>query len=244
MNNQPPMGTLTGIGVGPGDPELITVKAVRVIGTTPHLFVPRAKTKEVSMALAIATPYLKPDATIHEIPFPVRSDQKSRDALWQETARSITRLLLENQDVAFLTIGDPLLYSTWIYLHEMVRKTLPEAAIRTISGVNAFSAAAARIPFALGMEKRPLLILPSGDDMAALRTALKGDATIAIMKVGRRLHQIISLIQEENRLAQSVFIAKAGLSGERIETDLTRLATEDPSVGNLSVILVHPHPSK
>jgi len=106
------------------------------------------------------------------------------------------------------------------------------------SGVNAFSAAAALTGFPLGEGKRPLLVIPVSDDLDVVREALDGERTVVLMKVGRRLPEIVALLEARGLANRSVFVARAGLEGQRVETDLTKLKAEGAELGYLSVILV------
>jgi precorrin-2/cobalt-factor-2 C20-methyltransferase len=231
-------GTLYGIGVGPGDPGLITVKGRELIGACPHVFAPKARVKAESLALQIAGRYAGAGAKIHEVVFPMVEDEGVLERHWSECAAKIVALLDAGEDVCFLTLGDTLLYSTHIYLVRAVKALAPDAAVVTVPGVNAFSAAAALTGFPLGEGKRPLLVVPVSDDLDVVREALDGERTVVLMKVGKRLPEIVALLEQRGLARRSVFVARAGLDGERVETDLTRLKSEGAELGYLSVILV------
>lgn len=231
-------GTLYGIGVGPGDPGLITVKGREVIGACRHVFAPKARIKSESLALQIAGRYAGAGAQIHEVVFPMVEDEAVLERHWHECAVEIDALLEAGEDVCFLTLGDTLLYSTHIYLVRALKALSPEAAVVTIPGVNAFSAAAALTGFPLGEGKRPLLVIPVSDDLEIVREAIDGERTVVLMKVGRRLPEIVALLEARGLAQRSVFVARVGLEGERVETDLTRLKAGGEQLGYLSVILV------
>lgn len=231
-------GTLYGIGVGPGDPGLITVKGREVIGACRHVFAPKARIKSESLALQIAGRYAGAGAQIHEVVFPMVEDEAVLARHWNECAAGIVALLEAGEDVCFLTLGDTLLYSTHIYLVRAVKALSPEAGIVTIPGVNAFSAAAALTGFPLGEGKRPLLVIPVSDDLEIVREAIDGERTVVLMKVGKRLPEIVALLEERGLAQRSVFVARVGLEGERVETDLTKLRDGGELLGYLSVILV------
>ena len=216
-------GTLYGIGVGPGDPGLITVKGREVIGACRHVFAPKARIKSESLALQIAGRYAGAGAQIHEVVFPMVEDEAVLERHWNECAAEIVALLDAGEDVCFLTLGDTLLYSTHIYLVRAVQALAPAAAVVTIPGVNSFSAAAALTGFPLGEGKKPLLVIPVSDDLDVVREAIDGERTVVLMKIGKRLPEIVALLEARGLARRSVFVARAGLEGERVETDLTKL---------------------
>lgn len=231
-------GTFYGVGVGPGDPELLTVKGRNIIAACAHVFVPKARNKSESVALGIAGEYIGPHARIHEVVFPMVADRDVLESHWNECAAKIAEALSAGEDACFLTLGDSLLYSTYIYLTRALKGVLPDVEIITVPGINAFSAAAALTGFPLGEGKKPLMVVPAGDDLETLREALDHDWTVVIMKVGARLREIIGMLEERGLLDSGVFVARAGLEGQRIETDLAALKDVDEMTGYLSVIIV------
>jgi precorrin-2/cobalt-factor-2 C20-methyltransferase len=232
-------GILYGIGVGPGDPELITVKGASLLGQCRHVFVPKARAAAESVALAIARRYLGPDAQVHELVFPMTADQDELTLHWQASAEEIAPLLERGEDVCFLTLGDPLLYSTYIYLMRAIRTILSDVNIATVPGVTAFSAAAALSGFPVGEGKAPVTIVPTADDLQDVRRALDGGGTVILMKIGKRLPDIIELLEETGHIDGSAFVSHAGMPSQRVETDLRRLQAENAESGYLSIILVH-----
>ncbi|MBI4667164.1 MAG: precorrin-2 C(20)-methyltransferase [Nitrospinae bacterium] len=232
-------GTLYGIGVGPGDPELVTVKGARLLGECKKLFVPKARIKAESVALAIIERYVNPQAVIEELVFPMVMDKNELERQWAESASKIASWLATGQDACFVTLGDSLLYSTYIYLVRALKKAAPEARVSTVPGVTAFSAAAALTDFPVGEAKEPVTIIPAADDLGSVRQAVRGEGTVILMKVGKRLHGILDALEEAEVIDSAVFTAYAGLEGERVETNLRNLKNEDPQIGYLSTILVH-----
>ena len=233
------LGTLYGIGIGPGDPELITLKGARLLGECRHVFVPKARTAADSIAMKIAAPRLRSDAVIQELVFPMTADRQKLTEHWEESARQVVSVLEKGEDACFLTIGDPLLYSTYIYLLRALRALLPEVEAVTVPGVASFSAAASLAEFPLGEAKEPITIIPTADDLEAVRRALTGGGTIVIMKIGKRLKEVIKLLEKADLLQKGVFVSRAGLAGQRIERDLRKLIAGGPEIGYLSIILVH-----
>lgn len=232
-------GTLYGIGVGPGDPELITIRGANIIARCHHIFVPKARTSTDSLALSIANRYLRSSSEVHELIFPMTSEQEELSHRWSESARNIISVLEKGEDACFLTLGDPLLYSTYIYLLREVRASIPDADVVTVPGVTAFSAAAALAEFPVGEGKETVVVVPTADDLEDVRQALKEKRTVILMKIGKRLPDILDLLEDAGYIDRSVFVSRAGLSDQRVETDLRTMRNENPEAGYLSIILVH-----
>jgi precorrin-2/cobalt-factor-2 C20-methyltransferase len=224
--------------VGPGDPELITVKGARLLASAKHVFVPKARIKEDSLALDIASRYIG-FADVHELLFPMVTEKAELALRWNEAAQAVAEILVKGEDACFLTLGDPLLYSTYIYLIRALSKALPEARIHTVPGVTAFSAVAALTNQPVGEAKEPVTIIPASDDLDSIRQAVKGEGTVVLMKVGKRLNGILDILEEAGVIDNGVFAAYAGQPGERIETNLRSLRDSNQDIGYLSTIIVH-----
>jgi precorrin-2/cobalt-factor-2 C20-methyltransferase len=228
-----------GIGVGPGDPELLTVKAASVLAGCSNVFVPKARTGSESVALEIARKYLRPDARVRELVFPMTPDQDVLEQRWRESAEVIAPVLEAGSDACFLTLGDPMVYSTYIYLLRALQQRMPGLKTKTVAGITSFCAAAAATQFVLGEGKELITIVPTSDDMAILRKAFESHGTVVLMKIGKRLRDILAVLEECHLIEHSVFVSRAGLEGERVETNLRNLRVEDPETGYLSVMIVH-----
>lgn len=233
------IGTLYGIGVGPGDPELLTVKGVRLIQACPHIFVPKARAAAESVALQIARQYVTPGNTIHEVVFPMTSDRSELQDKWQQSARMVADILQQGHDTCFLTLGDTLLYSTWIYLVRALRQLLPTVPVVTVPGITAFSAVAAATNFPVGEGRELVTIVPTADDLGATTAALARGGTVILMKIGHRLPDILALLESRNLLENAVFAAHIGQEDQHIETDLKQLQRQvAQKTGYLSTIIV------
>ncbi len=226
--------------MGPGDPELITVKGAAVLGRCPHVFVPKARTAAESVALSITSRYIGRGARVHELLFPMTADQQELSSRWRENARSVAAVLESGEDACFITLGDLFLYSTFIYLLREVRKVLPSVDVVSIPGVTSFSAAASLSWFPVGEGREPVTVIPaSSDDLGAVREALGNRGTVILMKIGRRLPEILDIIESAGLIDRGIFASRVGMEGERVETDLKKLRGAAPEAGYLSVILVH-----
>lgn len=233
------MGTLYGIGVGPGDPELLTVKAARLLGRCRHVVVPRSRQAADSVALDIARPHLRPDAQVHEMVFPMSSDAELLRRSWQAAARQVLDVLQTGEDCCFLTLGDALLYSTYIYLLRELRALAADVKVQTIPGITAFSAAAALASFPIGEAKGLVTIVPAADDMTQLQQALDRGGTVVLMKIGKRLTAILDELESRGLLGSGVFVSRATMPDQHIETDLSKLRGAPEDFGYLSILIVH-----
>ncbi|MGD0092291.1 MAG: precorrin-2 C(20)-methyltransferase [Planctomycetota bacterium] len=232
------LGTLYGIGIGPGDPELITVKGAGLLRRCRHVFVPKARTAAESLAWSIARRHAQAEATVHELVFPMTTDSRELEERWRESARQVAAVLHGGEDACFLTLGDPFLYSTYIYLVRALRQELAAVRVVTVPGVTAFSAAAALAGFPVGEGKKPVTIVPASDDLEQARRAIAGGGTVVLMKIGKRLREILKLLEDCGVLERSVLVARVGLPEERLETDLRRLKEAGTEAEYLAVILV------
>jgi len=233
------MSTFYGIGVGPGDPELLTIKAANVLAQCPHVVVPKAKADGDSVALEIARRHVHEGAEIHELVFPMTTDKDKLSRSWRESATKIAALLETGADVCFLTLGDALVYSTYIYLLRELKAILPGVNVVTVPGITSFSAVAALTSFPLGEGKEPIRVIPAADDLTAVRDALAEEGTVVLMKIGKRLGDILDLLEERGLLSEAVFVQRAGQAAQRVELDLHKLRGREAEAGYLSVILVH-----
>ncbi len=232
------LGVLYGIGVGPGDPELISVKGAKLISNTKQLFVPIARVKAKSVAFDIVKNYVTGETKISELVFPMVTDKAELEKSWNESATKIASHLKTGENACFITLGDPFLYSTYIYLLRALEKILPTAKIVTIPGITAFSLVAALTSFPIGEGKEKVTIVPTSDDLKAVSDAIKSGGTVVLMKVGKRLQGILDILDELDVIDDAIFVANAGMPDQQIETDLKKLYAPKKEMGYLSTILI------
>lgn len=189
-------GTFIGIGVGPGDPELITIKAVKALKAVDVIFVPKSHAKKPSMALCMVKQILaereKP-AEILELVFPMTRDELNNRKLWVENA-AIVAEKAKKGNVAFITLGDPMLYSTFLYLYECVKETYPEIELEIIPGVTSVTAAAASSRLPLAEKEEVVTIVPSDLSPAHLEDAAKHADNLVFMKCAFHIKEFIPIL--------------------------------------------------
>jgi len=161
---------------------------------------------------------------------------------WSQAAQEVAQTLAAGTDCCFLTLGDPLLYSTYIYLLCELRAIDPELKAVTVPGITAMSAAAAVAGFPIGQRKQPVTIVPASDDMSQFTAALERGGTVVLMKIGRRLETVLTELESRNLLGRAVFVSHAGMAQQRVETDLRRLRGMAEQAGYLSILLIDATP--
>lgn len=228
---------LYGLGVGPGDPELVTIKAQRILATVGTVFLPRAATKDESLALSIAAPFMSPECRRREVVFPMTSDRSELERHWRAAVQTIAEALSKGGQGAFLTLGDPCLYSTFTYVQRGLKKYYPEIETVTIPGVSSPSACAAAWgqPLVEAAEKMALVPASRLEEMPKL---LELFDTIVLMKVGKKLPQVVSLLESLGLMAGAVFVSRVGMNGERLEENLEKLKEVAESESYLSTIII------
>ncbi|HHT9130983.1 MAG TPA: precorrin-2 C(20)-methyltransferase [Candidatus Tripitaka californicus] len=230
-----PIGDFYGIGIGPGDPELLTLKAARIIKAVDVIFVPKAGIKEESMALEIVSPLLDGKRVVEKV-FPMVKEQEKLESHWKEAALAIKEELEKGNSVAFLTIGDPLTFSTYVYLLRCLRDMIPEEKIHTIPGVTSFNAAASLANLSLAQRDERIAIVPVPDDVEELRPILEGFDTVILMKVAKRLDKVINLLEEMGLAHHALFASHVGLKDSYLTQNLSEL--KGSGRGYMSIIIV------
>ncbi|HXH01812.1 MAG TPA: precorrin-2 C(20)-methyltransferase [Candidatus Competibacteraceae bacterium] len=216
-------GTLYGIGVGPGDPELLTLRAVRLIESCPVLAYPANPTGQ-SQARAIAARWLGRQREI-AIRMPFQRDRGPANAAYDRAAAEIAECLAAGLDVAVLCEGDPLLFGSFGYLLERLHGRFP---CQVVPGVSSVLAAAAASLTPLALLEQSLCILPASAGEEALRRALAEHDSVAILKPGRAREQVLRLLRESGRLGDAVYLESVSRDGQRIVHDLATLQGPGP----------------
>jgi precorrin-2/cobalt-factor-2 C20-methyltransferase len=231
------IGRLYGIGLGPGDPELVTVKASRLLWQLEHLFAPKAEDGGMSIARSIANIHAKPDVRFHELVYPMTRDLAVLDCHWRRAAEAVIEVLELGQDAGFITLGDPMLYSTCSYLIRAVQQLLPLAEVEIVPGVTSFCASAALTQFNLGERKSTLTVTPAPDTEGALQQLIRRGGRLVLMKVGARLPQLVVWLRRQGLIHRSRLVFRAGLPGQQLCCDLDACPELD-RVGYLSTLLI------
>lgn len=219
------MAKIYAVGVGPGDPELITRKAERILRQANVICTPTGQADAASYALSIVSGIVNPlkQEIITQI-FPMSKDEALLEDFWQKAADEVLAKVDAGLDVAFITIGDPLLYSTFLYLYRIFRAERPDITIEIIPGISSVNAAAAAAGIPLGMAGERIAILPATYADDELRQTLRDFDTIVLMKVSRVFDRVYGMLQELGLEKSGAFIRRVGSEQEEVVTDLASLA--------------------
>ena len=207
------MGTIFGVGVGPGDPALLTLRAVEVLQRVSAVMAPRAKQEGGSLALSIARPHLPASCAVLEAIFPMTEDQSVLAHAWDDAAAMLLIRARQGEDVAFLTLGDAMLYSTWSYVLQAIRRQDRDIEVVTVPGITAMSACAAVLNRPLAEGRAPLLVWPDAPpvDIAQL---LQLAPNIVFMKAARYLKSLATFADEQG--ASAVAVQRCTLAEQQV----------------------------
>ncbi|USG64531.1 precorrin-2 C(20)-methyltransferase [Brevibacillus ruminantium] len=232
------IGTLYGIGVGPGDPELITVKAFRLLQQSPVVAYPKKRMGSKSYAHQICELYVKPapDKEMLGLVFPMTKDKEILEREWNNTADLVWERLREGKDVAFVTEGDPLFYSTFIHMLRIMNEKYPEVPVVTVPGISSFLGAAARLNLPLADGDEQIGIIPATEDREAMRKALWEHDCVIFLKVAKVLPMIIGLLAEMDLVDKAAVATKVTSAEEMIWTNVREL--ERAELGYLTLMVV------
>lgn len=230
-------GTLYGIGVGPGDPELLTLKAVRVLGEVSHVFAASSSKNDYSLAADIVAGHLPPGVPVDQLDFPMTYNPESLESAWSENCEKIIDVLRRGMNAAFLTIGDPLTFSTFIYIMRKVEKSLPEAEIQVVPGITSFQAAAASAGVPLAEGEEAFTVISAAKGACKLKQAVEFSENLVLMKTYRHFPELLARIKEEGLEDNCCLVSRCGLDGEIVERDFEKLsAIERPHYLSLMIV--------
>lgn len=230
------IGTLYGVGVGPGDPELMTVKAFRTLLQAPVIAYPKRRRGSKSYAHRIADVYINPDEKeMLGLVFPMTKDRAILEREWNNTVARVWEELSAGKDVAFVTEGDPLLYSTFIHMMRVMKEQHPDVNIVSIPGISSINGTASRLglPFADGDEQ--IAIVPARDNRAALRKVIEENDCIIFLKVAKVKDLLLDLLKEMDLLQHTHVVTKV-TSAEEIIWNVAELDGVDLEYLTLMVV--------
>jgi precorrin-2/cobalt-factor-2 C20-methyltransferase len=231
------LGIFYGIGVGPGEPGLIPVAALEALRNCELIFAPRAQSMDFSVARSCLKELGIPEERFKEVEFTMDPNRSVLKEHYRDLGEKIAKELKTGKNVAYLTIGDSLTYSTYSYTLSAVLDLVPDVEHRTFPGITSYSAVAAANDWPLGEGKERVLILPCPESEEELKEAIRQNDIVVLMKIGERLPKVLKTLRELEIAEHCAFGKRIGMSDQIVCSDLRKLNGEE-SLGYLSTMLI------
>jgi precorrin-2/cobalt-factor-2 C20-methyltransferase len=233
--SQKNVGIFYGVGVGPGDPELITRKAERILRAVDWIFLPSGGKSGSSFVRRIVEPIGLTPGKFRPVSLCMSRDRTEDGNAYVRAASEILEELRQGKSVAWVTEGDPLFYSTFVNLYEEVRRH-PDVRIEIIPGVTSTSAAAARVGIPVARLGERVAIIPACYGMQRLPALLEEFATVFLLKVNSVFDQLLAELANVRVKVRAVYLEQVGAPAERIVTDLNTLRGQELSYFSLVIL--------
>jgi precorrin-2/cobalt-factor-2 C20-methyltransferase len=210
------MPKLIGIGVGPGDPDLLTVKAVNAIQNADVIMCPASKEDRPSIALSVVESIIdkSKNQEIVKLIFPMTKDKDVLVETWKKNAKIMADKVLTGKDVVYLTVGDPFLYSTWIYMHRDISENHPDINISVIPGIVSMFTFASKVGVSIAEGAEKVAIIPSCYDLSSVKEIAKNSESMIFLKDGRYFDQVIQVLKDAGFPDDSIFAIGQDLGTE------------------------------
>ena len=210
------MAGLIAIGVGPGDPDLLTVKAVKAIQNADIIMCPASKEDRPSIAFSIVSSLIdkSKNQEIIKLIFPMTKDKDILKQTWKKNAKIMAETVLSGKNVVYLTVGDPYLYSTWIYMHKDLEENYPNMTITVIPGIVSMFTFASKVGVSIAEGAEKVAIIPSCYDLSSVKEIAKNSETMVFLKDGRYFDQVIDVLKESGFPDDSIFAIGQDLGTE------------------------------
>ncbi|HEY9850507.1 MAG TPA: precorrin-2 C(20)-methyltransferase [Leptolyngbyaceae cyanobacterium] len=234
------VGTLYGISVGPGDPELITLKGLNLLKNSPVVAFPLGVRGKSGVAEQIVAQWLSPSQVKLALNFPYVQDEMLLNSAWQLATEQIWQYLEQGKDVAFACEGDVSFYSTFTYLAQTLQKFHPEAIVKTIPGVCSPMAAASVLGLPLTVRDRRLVVLPALYRVEELENILDWADVVVLLKVSSVYEQVWQVLQSRQLLDRSYVVERATAPDMVIHRDLR--SSPDLKLPYFSLLIVQVKP--
>jgi precorrin-2/cobalt-factor-2 C20-methyltransferase len=232
---QKPFGIFYGVGVGPGDPELITRKAERILKAVDWIFLPSGGRSGSSFVRRIVEPLALPPAKFRPVSLCMSRDRTADDNAYLQAAAMIVDELRQGKSAAWITEGDPLFYSTFLHLHQELCR-YPEVRVEIIPGVTSASAAAARIGIPVARLDDRVAIIPAYYGVQCLPSLLEEFTTVFLLKVNSVFEQLLAELASIRVPVRVVYLEEIGTPAERVVTNLESLRGRELSYFSLVML--------
>lgn len=229
------LGKLYGIGVGPGDPDLLTIKAVKALEKIDILYTPKASKGGNSTAKKIIEGYIREDLLVKERYFPMVNDVETKIKAWDDIAKEIIEDVQSGRNVGLVSLGDPMIYSTYVYILGRVEEKID---VETIPGISSFNNISSSNNFPLSMDKEAMAIVPSTENIDRIRRILTDFDSVVLMKVYKNFKEILELIFELGLKENAILVSNSSMDSEQVYIDLDYVYELD-AIGYFSTIIVN-----
>ena len=226
-------GTFYGIGVGPGDPELLTLKAIRIINSVDVVFAASSIKNTHSLAVDIARPHMAHGADIRMLSFQMSNDEAQKHLLWKANVDLIAQELLQGKDCVFLTLGDSQTYSTFGYLAKLMATYYPGVAVKSVPGITSYLAAASAVNQPLVEGDESLLITSGARGGQELRKYGGALENVVLLKTYRHVKDINDALDEADLLESSVVVTRCSRRDEEVIPDVRGFENRKPDYWSL-----------
>lgn len=197
------------VGCGPGDPELITIKAINLIKNADIIFTPTARENKPSVALSIVEKYVQKETEIRQLIFPMTKDVAKLKESWKNNATEISEAVRSGKKAIYLTVGDPSLYSTWIYIQKEIQSNHKDIEVEIVPGITSIFSFSAELKIPVGEGEEIIGIIPACYNLDRLKIAAECCDTLVFLKDGRYFNNVIDLLMESSFPDDSdIFIAQ------------------------------------
>ena len=222
------------IGCGPGDPDLLTLKAINLIKNADIIYTPTAREGKPSVALSIVEKFINKGTEVHQLIFPMVKDFSKLKENWKNNALEITNSIRDGKKTVYLTVGDPSLYSTWIYIYKELIEKHKDIEVEIVPGITSIFSFSAEIKTPIGEGEEIIGIVPACYDLERLKIAAKCCDTLIFLKDGRYFNSVIETLINSGFPGDSdIFIAQdLSTSGEALQNRKLSDLAKNPNENN------------
>lgn len=229
------IGKLYGIGVGPGDPELITLKSARILNTVDVIFAAASTKNDYSLAVNIAKPHIPDKTPLRMLSFPMTKDEEETEKAWSDHAQTILEELEQGNDAAFVTLGDPMTYSTYAYVLRHIQALAPDLPVETVPGITSYQAAAACLNTPLVEGEESLLLVSGVKGGDRLREVSGKPENVVFLKAYKNAGDINTAIEETCLFKNCIGVMNCGRPNQEIINDISEFNTKKPDYWTLII---------
>ncbi|CCO24205.1 precorrin-2 C(20)-methyltransferase [Maridesulfovibrio hydrothermalis] len=216
------LGKIYGIGVGPGDSDLLTVRAVKILEKVDVVFAASSTKNDYSNSLAIASEYINETCEVVKLGYPMTRDKDILQQAWEDNCHTAVKYISQGKNAAFLTLGDPLIYSTFGYMMQTMNRIHPEVEFEVVPGITSYQAAAAKSKQVLVESGQNLLLTSGVADPEKFSQTLEAVDNAVILKAYRNFPELREIVGGMKKMNVK-FYTRLGMDGEAIYLDINEV---------------------